>query len=372
MRPLRSVLYHDSFRQAYGFERDIAFRDLVFRLTPYRVPPGEQALPSRVFITAEPGIGAALVSYLFRWRVPARASLAEWPSDSAFEDRPRRLYVLESTETPERITELLRALPGVHVFEPVAGGAGVELGFRHPISLESCQSIFDEESLCLFRGDGFVVVVSPLPPFAPVRSLVRTELTLEEATAPKRGGPVDQDLTLSLPLRLAPSHDPWRNVVATVVPAEQRAWLARLLYALPPKTLASLRMAIGADRIYLIDPSGIEGVPLGAFHCEAASKIYVPAGSTLVPAVAPAVLEELVADRGDAHVFFVPDGPPKMVPAAAFGPISRMALREVAATTVHADAPQDEEPPLPMLQYEEPRRFPLWGVPGKETERKGE
>ncbi len=78
------------------------------------------------------------------------------------------------------------------------------------------------------------------------------------------------------------------------MPVAQREWLARLLYTLPPRTLAALRMAIGHDAIYLLDPTGIEGVPLGIYYCEVAERIYVPAGLALVPAVASAVLLELV------------------------------------------------------------------------------
>ena len=35
---------------------------------------------------------------------------------------------------------------------------------------------------------------------------------------------------------------------------------------------------------------------------------------------------------------------------------------------VHADSPEEVEPPLPLMQYGEARRFPLWGVPGKKVE----
>ncbi len=33
---------------------------------------------------------------------------------------------------------------------------------------------------------------------------------------------------------------------------------------------------------------------------------------------------------------------------------------------VHADAPDQFDPPLPLMQYGDARRFPLWGVPGKD------
>lgn len=363
------VLYHDSFRQAYSFEREIGFRDLVMKLEPIRVPPSERATPTRLFVTAEVGIGGALVGYLFRWQVRARAAFAEWPSESAFDDTTRRLYVFDVEDTPTRIVQLMAALPGVHVFEPIGANFAVELSFRHPIALESCRSLFDDEALTLFRGDGVVVVVDPAPPFAPVRSLVRNELTLETVTSggASKGGPGRADLTFELPLKLDASMAPWRNVVATVVPGAQREWLARMLYALPPRTLSTLRMAIAEDRVYLLDRNGIEGVPLGVFYSQVAERIYVPSGMVLVPAVAPQVLSDLVADGQGGHVFFEPASPtPRVVPAAAFGPVSRQVLRDVAALVVHAGAPDRHDPPLPLMQYGDRRRFPLWGVPGKD------
>ncbi|MBZ0119079.1 MAG: hypothetical protein K8H88_18935 [Sandaracinaceae bacterium] len=369
-QPSDLVLYHDSFRQAYAFEREVAFRDLVMKLEPIRLPVSERRTPSRLFVTAEMGIGGALIGYFFRWQVRARAGLAEWPSQSAFEDNARRLYVFELDEAPPRIVELMGALPGVHVFEPLGTSFGVELGYRHPIALESCQSLFADEQLTLFRGDGFVIIVDPTPPFAPVRSLVRSSLSVESVDNVRAGKGRKGELGFELPLRLDATLAPWRNVVATVIPKDQREWLSRMLYALPPHTLSSLQIAIAEDRIYLVDRGGIEGVPIGRFYCEVAERIYVPAGLTLVPAIAPAVLSDLVSDRQGGHVFFEPseggESIPRVVPASAFGPVSRRVLREVAGTVVHADAPERPDPPLPLLQYGPARRFPLWGVPAKD------
>ena len=361
------VLYHDSFRQAYDFDREIGFRELVMKLEPVRIPPSERPNPTRLYVTAEVGIGGALVGYLFRWQVAARAAFAEWPSESAFEDTTRRLYIFDIDDAPPRIVELMMSLPGVHVFDPLGSSFAVELAFRHPIALESCMSIFDDEALTLFRGDGEVVIVDPAPPFAPVRSLVRNELSLEHVGKVTKGSASTADLSFELPLKLDATMAPWRNVVATVVPGEQRPWLARMLYALPPRTLSTLKMAIAEDRVYLLDRGGIEGVPLGVFYSEVAERIYVPSGMTLVPAVAPQVLADLVADGKGGHVFFEPaQSAPRVVPAAAFGPVSRQVLRDVAAFTVHADAPDQQDPPLPLMQYGDARRFPLWGVPGKD------
>jgi len=250
------------------------------------------------------------------------------------------------------------------VFEPFGDSVGVELDYRHPIALDSCTSLFAKESLTLFRADGEVEIVEPLPPFAPVHALVRSPIELD-AELEGTGQGVHADLSMSLPLKLAPTTEPWRAVMAAVVPIAQRQWLSRLLYALPPRTLSSLRMAMGKDAIYLMDPAGIEGVPLGIYYSEVASRIYVPCGYTIVPGVAPTVLESLLTDRGDGHVFFDLAGTPRLVAGGAFGPVSQRALTSVASTPVDADTFEHEEPPLPLFNYDEARRFPLWGVPGK-------
>jgi hypothetical protein len=170
-----------------------------------------------------------------------------------------------------------------------------------------------------------------------------------------------------VPLRLAPSILPARNVVATVLPASQREWLAKMLYVMPPRALESVRLAVGSESLYLIDRNGVDGVPLGRFFSEVASRVYVPTGMTLVPAVQPAVLEDMLASQRGSHVFFEEDGvPPRVVPDAAFAPLSRSILRELAGVVVHADMPGREDPALPLLSYGPEVRFPLWGAPGRD------
>jgi hypothetical protein len=361
------VVHHDSYRQAYNVERDVPFRDLVLKLTPYRLPPTERSSATRFFATAEIGIGHALVGYLFRWRAKARVALAEWPSASAFDERPRRLHVFEIEDAAPRIVALLRSLPGVTVFEPLGRAFGVEVGFRHPISLESCQSLFADSTLTLFRGDGQVVVIDPLPPFAPVRTLVRTPMSVDGSAEAEAAQGIGETEGVVVPLRLAPSILPARNVVATVLPASQREWLAKLLYVMPPRALESVRLAVGTESLYLIDRNGVDGVPLGRFFSEVASRIYVPTGMTLVPAVQPAVLEDMLASQRGSHIFFEEDGvPPRVVPEAAFAPLSRSILRELAGVVVHADMPGREDPALPLLTYGPEVRFPLWGAPGRD------
>jgi hypothetical protein len=88
---------------------------------------------------------------------------------------------------------------------------------------------------------------------------------------------------------------------------------------------------------------------------------------TLVPAVQPAVLEDMLANQRGNHVFFELDGaPPRVVPEAAFSSLSRSILRDLAGTVVHADMPGREDPSLPLLTYGPEVRFPLWGAPGRD------
>ena len=88
---------------------------------------------------------------------------------------------------------------------------------------------------------------------------------------------------------------------------------------------------------------------------------------TLVPQVAPSVLHELLSARGSGHAFFLVDDPqPMIVPAASFGAVSRTVLREVSGQLVHADAPEQVDPTLPLIAYGPETRFPLWGVPGQD------
>jgi hypothetical protein len=110
-------------------------------------------------------------------------------------------------------------------------------------------------------------------------------------------------------------------------------------------------------------------VPLGRFFSEVASRIYVPTGMTLVPAVQPAVLEDMLAEQRGSHVFFEVDGaPPRVVPDAAFAPLSRAVLRELSGVVVHAEMPGRVDPPLPFLAYGPEVRFPLWGAPGRDEQ----
>ncbi len=365
------VLYDQSFQQVYAFEQELPLRDLLYKLGPERRPEVAPEDRSALWATAEVGVGRALLSYLFRWNVDARAALAEWPPKSAFDDAQERLYIFQMNNVPARIVGLLSSLPGVRVFEPVVNGpafVATELGFEHPIALDSCASVFEDEALLLFEGAGSVREVNPMPPFAPVRSLVRSQVQLASEEGALRIDEGQPAPSLGLSLRMVPSTRPWQKVTATMVPKAQRGWLSRLLYVLPPAHLAALRIAETDHDYVLIDPLGIDGLPLGVFYSEVASRIYVPSGQQLVPAISSSVLSELLRARGDGFAFFPvtarsEEATPLYLAASAFGPLSRRAIQALSGDPLDARAPAIEEPPLPIVDYEKSRRFPLWGIP---------
>ncbi len=362
------ILYDATYQQTYTHGRTIALRDLLLRLAP--VPsPEPSGTRGPVWVLAEVGIGHAIVSYLYRSGVDARAALAEWPPESAFDERPRRLYLLEIEEPPDRVVQLFRGLPGVSVFRPASRGAAVEIGYRHPVALDGCPSVFPEGSLHLFRGKGEVAVLDPLPRSVPVASLVRIPYASPETAGDAPRAAEAQATPFALSLRLAPATGPFRNVVAAVVPASARAHLARMLYALPARALEGLSIALTETHAFLVDPRGIEGIPLGRFFSEAAPRVYVPAGMTLVPPVAPEVLSRVVHGEEEGHVFFLPgDDRPVVIANEAFAPMSTRVLSDVSARPVHAEAPESHDAPLPTFAYDAPRRFPLRGLPEAKPE----
>jgi hypothetical protein len=120
---------------------------------------------------------------------------------------------------------------------------------------------------------------------------------------------------------------------------------------------------------YLVDPGGIEGIPLGRYYSEVAPRLYVPVGMTLVPSVDASVLSELVQGEEAGAVFFGDDGTPELIPSTAFGPVSRRAIGQLLPALRAANPLSEPESTLPLLTYESTSRFPIWGVPNPKPDR---
>ncbi|APR78086.1 Hypothetical protein A7982_03433 [Minicystis rosea] len=321
-------LYHNAFSQVYDVERQIEVRALLLRLEPH-LDPATHREPGARWIAAEAGLGPALIHYFVRSGVDAEVGVAEWPPASSFDDAPVVRYLFRVPEVPARMAPLLASTPGLGVFVPVAPGAAVEVGYRHPVSLRACP-VFDEAGLVLFRGGGRdVLELSRLPALGDVGAFARVDLRKEVASAraPEIAPRAD---AVSIKLRLMPSTEPWRSVTASWVRTEEMPLLRRVAYALGPESLRKTRIALTDEGAFLRQANGIEGIPVGEFFREIRAGLYIPAGYDAVPAVAPDVLHRALGSPSGQVIFLDRNGRAVGVPSDAFVPLETALLEAQA------------------------------------------
>lgn len=318
------ALYHNAFSQTYDAERRIEIRSLLLRLEPHPDPSTARE-PGARWICAEAGLGAALIHYFVRSSVEAEVGVAEWPPASSFDEGPVVRYLFRVPSIPERMVPLLSSTPGLGVFLPIAPGAAVEVGYRHPVNLRACP-VFNESGLVLFRGAGRdVLELAKLPALGDVGAFARVELRREVAAsrvpeAQARPEPV------AIALRLMPSTEPWHAVTASWIRPEEMPLLRQVAYALGPDTLRKARIALTKEGAYLRQSTGIEGIPVGEFYREIRAGLYIPAGYDAVPTVSPDVLYRALGSPSGQIVFIGRDGRTVGVPGDAFVPLETALL----------------------------------------------
>jgi hypothetical protein len=318
------ALYHDRFSQTYDLERRIDLKTLLMRLMPH-VDPSTKIEPGLRIVVAEQGLGPASVHYFVRSHVVGEVCVAEWPSESALYDAPVRRWVMRIPELPQRMQQLVHGTPGLTCFVPAGRGVAVEAGFRHPVQLRACP-VFDDAGLVLLRAHGGVPwVIERMPPMGALSSFSRVEMRTAGADASVAERTLQADV-VRVPLRLAPSSAPWRNVTATWVPPEHVPLLRRLAYALPYSTIARSRIALTARGAFVRSNAGIEAIPLGTFFVEVHSNLYVPAGCQVTPAVAPGVLARAIGAPPSQVVFISADTRAWTVDEHAFVPLETALL----------------------------------------------
>ena len=328
------ALYHNAFSQVYDVERNVEVRSLLLRLEPHPDPATHRE-PGPRWLVAEAGLGPALIHYFVRSAVEAEVGVAEWPPASSFDDAPVVRYLFRVPEVPARMVPLLSSTPGLGVFLPVAPGAAVEVGFRHPVSLRACP-VFDEAGLVLFRGRGADVLELPrLPALGEVSAFARVDLLGEVATA-RTAAEAQRPPGVSIALRLLPSTEPWRSVTASWIQPEEMPLLRHVAYALGPDTLRRARIAITTEGAFLRHANGIEGIPVGEFFREVRAGLYIPAGYDAVPAVAPDVLYRALGAPSGQVIFLGRDGRTVGVPGDAFVPLETALLEAQAWAPVAA------------------------------------
>jgi hypothetical protein len=316
-------LYHNAFTQTYDVERKIEVSSLLLRLSPH-LDPSTHREPGPRWIVAESGLGPALIHYFVRSSVDAEVGVAEWPPASSFDDAPVARHVFRVPEVPARMAPLLSSTPGLGVFLPVAPGAAVEVGYRHPVNLRACP-VFDEGGLVLFRGREDALVLDRLPALGDVAAFARVEMRREVATARPPEGALRAE-GVSIALRLMPTSEPWRSVTASWIQPEELPLLRRVAYALGPETLRRTRVALTKEGAFLRQSTGIEGIPVGELFREIRPGLYIPAGYDAVPAVAPDVLFRALGAPSGQVIFLSRDGRAVGVPGDAFVPLESALL----------------------------------------------
>ncbi len=353
------ALYHTQFSQHYEFERKVELASLILRLEP-RVAPSTALEPGPRWICTEAGLGPALIHYFVRSLVHAEVGVAEWPPASEFDEGPLRRYVFRLEEVPERMKLLLGSTPGIDVFLPQGANAAVEVGYEHPIHLRACP-VFPRDGLVLLRGGGRApILIDKLPALGPVTAFARIEL--RDASSAAAGQPTKL-ASIAVPLKLAPDTDPWRNISATRVGPEHLGLLRQLAYRLGRRALEETTVAFTEHGAFLVRDLGIETIPVGDFYRRLHPSLFVSAGYTPVPAVAPEVLHQAFGAPEHELLFLNRDGSRIGVPRKAFVPLERALLDAQSwSGTTHEAVMATLEVTLPELSLESPGFRPLRDV----------
>ncbi|MCS6857489.1 MAG: hypothetical protein NZM37_07250 [Sandaracinaceae bacterium] len=352
------VVFHESYRQAYFFDKTISFSELVLKLRPrpHKTRPAQHNFP--LLISVEPGLFPALVSYLSRSAIKGRAALLDMPSHSAFEARARRLFLIEVDGLPPRFIELLRSVPGVNLFESPAPWARVEIGFEHPIALHACPNLFPSHTRVLFHGKGQVIVANALSSWSSLDSLFGFEW--QEATPPiahSSGTPLPP---FHIPLQLVTKAPRRSHPSALFIPRNELLTFYNLLYFLPSSAFASIRIASAPNGFYLIAAAEIEAIPVGRFFNRLGSHLYIPLGMEIAPPVNSTFLSTLLSQFQDMHVFWESnEHPPVAIPDKAFFPLSQSIVLHLAPEIIDTLSSAPPPPPPPYLAHPPSPTAPL-------------
>jgi len=357
------VLYADTFTQAYTRVKDIGFEQLVFRLSLRRIPGEDPADREVLWLAVQRGLARGVLSYLWRNRVRGEAAHAVPQGGGTFA-QAGALLLIRVHELPERMWNLFTRLPGLEVHRPVGENCIVQAGYRHPLRLESCASVFEKEKFYVFSGERAAVdVLHDLPPLVPVHDLVGGGFDLGERPEPRALAAAKPE-KLEVELKLVASPGARRRVTATLVAWSQAAWLRRLIYALPPTLLTNYRVAAIDEGLFILGEQGIDGLPIGEVFQEAAPSVFVPLCHEFQPRVSAQVLSDHVGGTSGRYVLFrLGATGPLALEHALFEPLGRRALAKLEVDTRARDPrmPSPRTATPATLVNEEAGSFPLWG-----------
>lgn len=346
-------------------ESELSLQKLLLRLEPQRDPSVREPPGDELYLTVRRGLGPTVAAYMMRSGVRAAAALVDAGTGEGAFGRGRSVWLLRLAGAPRRMSGLLAATPGFELFVPAGAHVAVAYGYRHPIHLDACQSVFPADQMVFFTAHGAPLVVAPMPPLAPVQDIV--EIKAPSLVDPRLVGlKASVPPPLSVPLQLVAGKAGRARVCAALLPWSQASWLRRVCYALPGTTLAGHRVALLERGLLVLSPADLAGLPFGTLLEEAAPSVLVPAGHKITPAVAPDLLAARTGATGGAFVVFPGAGePPFRVPGAALVPLERHLLAEldIAAESSSERIVVTATEPVPIdIENEHLGPMPLWGV----------
>lgn len=352
------ILYASEFVQAYNREREIPFARMVLSLS-LEADRRQTPLPDEtLLLRVAPGLWRVVTAYLHRNNRPCAVAACE--GEPVAGRTAERFYLVRCQLEP-RMVDLFRSTPGIEVHQLKSERVAVQVGYRHPVELASCGSIFAADRFYIFSGRRNAMdVVTGGVDFFSASALVR----LGDPAQPLQHRAFNPaEMTgLQIPLKLVASSGPRPPVRASRIPLEQAEWLKKLVYLLPPQVLDRYKICTTDDSIFLISEAEVEFIPLGTLCYQVALGILVPVGYELLPRVHPDVLVQHLETGQDRLVFFFPDHPtPVQLSRAAFAALTRQAL---AAVQVRQPVPVPQEQPstqLATIVNDPVGAFPLWG-----------
>jgi hypothetical protein len=361
------VLHGEDASQGYLKEGAIDLRTLVFRLSLQRVPGAERLdaeARASLVLTVPPGLAKGVIRYLWKNRVPTRVAHITLATRSEFSPgSPDGYLYARVQDLPERILEGFRGTPGLTIYRPISDTVAVEVGYRHPIELSSCLSLFETGKLYLFSGqrDAVDVVSGPVEL---VDAAHLTQVGLRAEAMVERPGQAIAPQKVDIPLKLAPSMQPPGRVVGTLIDGKDAMRLKQLVYLLPPSMLRGHRVVVTERGILIVAGQNVDLVPLGTLLAELAPGLLLPLGMDLVPRVAPDVLAGALGHGPGRLTVFPHEGGPFHVAESALSPLERRTLAalnapSVAAADLSLDTPAGE----PRVVNDAVGAFALWGFP---------
>jgi hypothetical protein len=355
------VLYAPEFEQSYRAVGEINVSRLLLELALQRKRDDWPEKRERLLLRLEKGLWQSVVSYLHRNGVACAVAATVPVEGSNAPDRPS-LYLVSVDEVPRRMLRLFRDLPGVCVYRMRGEKAATELGYEHPLVLESCSTLFDEHALYLFSGsEQRLEVLQSEPHFVSSRALVELDApTHTEAPLSVSSREVER---LRLDLRLVRS-DPRRGgAEATIIDHADAERFRKLVYLLPPTLLNACRACVTTDAIYVVSAEGLDFIPLGELCWSAAPAVFLPLGFELMPAIAgELLLEHLGAKEQDLFFWRSKERQVRRLSRAEFAPLSRLMLAEVPfAERAEVRLPQTASDSDASLVNDDVGLFPLWG-----------